>query len=272
MKTNPVKTLKKRPLLLMLLCLMLAQPIILKAVGEATPDPAALIKASSDAVSLTAADMDATLSIYDAKGNVRTRRIQQASRALDGATKTRLTFLSPPDVAGTTLLIYDYPDKDDDMWIYLPALRKTRRIVSRDKGQSFMGSAFSNADLSKPAPTDYTYVLAGSDILDGKDCWVVTATCKTPAIAQAQGFATKKVWINKKTKLTQQLVFLNGAGKQTKMLVLGDYKRLEDGTFMACRLEATTLPNKRRSVLTIDALRPGTALPAAHFSSLSLGN
>lgn len=260
----------KNLFLLSCLACLLTRPISLKAASEALPDPVVLIKASSDAISLTAADMEATLSIYDAKGNVRTRRIQQASRVLDGVTKTRLTFLSPADVAGTTLLIYDYPDKDDDMWIYLPALRNTRRIVSRDKGQSFMGSAFSNADLSKPALGDYTHVLTGAETLNGKDCWVVTSTCKTTAIAQSQGFAVKKAWIDKKTKLTQQLVFLNTAGQQTKILTLSDYKQLDDGTFMACRLEAKTLSNKRRSVLTVDALRHGSTLPASHFSSLSL--
>jgi len=254
-----------------LLCLFAVWPAILKAAGDSTPDPVALIKASTDAVSLTAADMDATLSIYDTRGNVRTRRIQQASRVFDGVTKTRLTFLAPADVAGTRLLIYDYPDKDDDMWIFLPALRNTRRIVSREKGQSFMGSSFSHADLSKPALGDYTHSLTGSEELEGRDCWVVTSTCKTSSIAQAQGYAAKKAWIDKKTRLTRQLVFLNAAGQRIKVLVLGDYKQLDDGTFMACRLEATTLPNKRRSLLTIDALRPGNTLAPDYFSSLSLG-
>src|SRR5574344_779923 len=157
-----MKHVVKNLFLLSCLACLLTRPISLKAASEALPDPVVLIKASSDAISLAAADMEATLSIYDAKGNVRTRRIQQASRVFDGVTKTRLTFLSPADVAGTTLLIYDYPDKDDDMWIYLPALRNTRRIVSRDKGQSFMGAAFSNADLSKPALADYTHVLTGA--------------------------------------------------------------------------------------------------------------
>ncbi len=89
--------------------------------------------------------MTSTLKIYDNKGNVRVREVSNAMAKFSGTTKTLFKFLSPPEVKGTTILIYDYENKDDDMWIYMPSLRKTRRIVATEKGKSFMGSEFSNA-------------------------------------------------------------------------------------------------------------------------------
>ena len=68
-----------------------------------------------------------------------------------------MRFLSPPDVKGTGLLIFDYEENDDDMWLFMPSLRKTRRIVSSEKAKSFMGSEFSYADITPPALNDFIF-------------------------------------------------------------------------------------------------------------------
>ena len=69
------------------------------------------------------------------------------------------------------MLIFDYEDKSDDMWILLPSLRRTRRIVSSEKGKSFMGSEFTNADMSKPDLNDFTFKILGSAEADNNECW-----------------------------------------------------------------------------------------------------
>jgi hypothetical protein len=98
-----------------------------------------------------------TLRIYDARGRERVRQTSMASRLFEsGSTEKRIIrFLSPAEVKGTGMLIYDYDDRNDDMWIYMPALRKTRRIISNEKRKSFMGSEFSNADMSAPNLEDF---------------------------------------------------------------------------------------------------------------------
>ena len=91
----------------------------------------------------------------------------------DGTEKRIIKFLSPADVKGTGILIFDYPEKSDDMWIYLPALRKTRRIVSKEKSKSFMGSEFSNANMTAPGLDDFTYATIGEEELEGKFCIII---------------------------------------------------------------------------------------------------
>ncbi len=73
----------------------------------------------------------------------------------DGLEKRFIRFIEPADVRGTAMLIVDNENTADEMWIYLPALKKVRRIVSSEKGKSFMSSEFSNADISSPPISDF---------------------------------------------------------------------------------------------------------------------
>src|SRR4030042_2147588 len=105
---------------------------------------------ATEVIDYASMEMVSTLKIYDAKGSERVRQITTATRKFGEKNKTMIKFISPADVKGTAMLIYDYENTGDDMWIYMPALRKTRRIVSTEKGKNFMGSEFTNADMSKP--------------------------------------------------------------------------------------------------------------------------
>ena len=97
---------------------------------------------SFNATKLAGSEAVSTMTIIDSKGRERVRKIAQVTKLYqNGDTEKKLIrFLSPADVKGTGLLTYDYNDKDDDMWLYMPALRKTRRIISSEKAKSFMGS------------------------------------------------------------------------------------------------------------------------------------
>ncbi|MCK5687795.1 outer membrane lipoprotein-sorting protein, partial [Myxococcota bacterium] len=99
----------------------------------------------------------ATLTIVNQRGQKRVRKIATVSKLFDdGKTEKRLIrFIAPADIKGTGLLTWDYEDKSDDMWLFMPALRKTRRIVASDKAKSFMGSEFSYSDITPPAIADF---------------------------------------------------------------------------------------------------------------------
>ncbi|MDP4277347.1 MAG: outer membrane lipoprotein-sorting protein, partial [Bacteroidota bacterium] len=196
-----------------------------------------IARRSYDVISLESMEMKATLSIYDSKNHVRTRNISNVTKTFDGVIKTKLTCLAPPDVAGTTMLIFDYPDKDDDMWIYLPSLRSTRRIVSREKKSSFMGSEFSHADMSKPNLDDYTYSLLGSKDIDGKDCWMVEAVCKSGAVTEANGFNRKLAYIDKKSGLAYRMDYYKADHVWTKTMILKDYRKVSGESNFACYME-----------------------------------
>ena len=124
-------------------------------------DAREISKKASDAINLDAMEMVSTLKIISANGEERVRTLSTASRKFGDVSKMMMKFLEPADVRGTTLLVFDYENKDDDLWIYMPALRKTRRIVSSEKGKNFMGSEFTNADISKHNLDEFNYKLLG---------------------------------------------------------------------------------------------------------------
>jgi len=93
--------------------------------------------------------------------------------------KMMMWFLNPADVKGSSFLKISYDNKDDDMWIYLPALGKVRRVASSAKNGSFMGSDFTYEDMGDRKLKDYTYKLLKVENYAGKQCWVIESTPKS---------------------------------------------------------------------------------------------
>ena len=108
-------------------------------------------------------------------------------------------FKSPADVKNTAFLTYDYEDtkRDDDQWLYLPALKKVKRIPSSSKSSSFMGSDFSYFDMTDRDLNDYTYKYIKDVIVRGKDAWMISATPTNKEVIKESGY-TKTIAIIRK--------------------------------------------------------------------------
>ncbi|MCK7530893.1 MAG: outer membrane lipoprotein-sorting protein [Marinilabiliales bacterium] len=116
-------------------------------------------------------------------------------------------FLDPADVRGTAMLIVDNKDAQDDMWIYLPALKKTRRIVSTEKGKSFMSSEFSNADMSSASNSDFK--IRHMPESGKNDTWVIESVPVSEDKADEYGFSRKITCLDKKDLKTKKIDFYN---------------------------------------------------------------
>ena len=235
-------------------------------------DARQIVEKSTKIIDFQSSEMVSTLKIYDDKGNCRIRQVANATNRFGETTKTLIQFLSPADVKGTSLLIYDYETKDDDMWIYLPSLRKSRRIVSSEKGKSFMGSEFSNADMSKPTLDDFTYHLKGDENYDGKLCWKIESRCKDDVVSEKYGFTGKISWIDKETGLILQTEFFRGKDQPEKTMIMRDYRKQANGKYFAFNMEMKNLLNNRKSEIIIDKFQQGSKLPETSFSVATLGN
>jgi len=221
---------------------------------------------ATDAIEMKSMEMVSTLKIVDSKGSERVRQTVTATREFNGVVKTMLRFTSPADVQGTAILIYDHEDKADDMWIYLPALRKDRRIVSSEKGKSFMGSEFTNADMSKPNIDDFEYKILGTESFNGKDCWKIEAVCKDAVIEDANGFSKKISWIEKNTFLVQKMEFYDIDGELEKVQILSDYRKQPDGKYFAYHMEKKNIQTGRKSMIIIDKFQGNSTMPESSFS------
>ena len=118
---------------------------------------------------------DLEMILIDKRGHQRVRVLRAWGRDVGEDEQSIMFFLSPPDVEDTGFLTYDYddPERDDDQWLYLPALSRTKRIASSDKSGSFMGSDFSYADMTDRPLEAYEYTLMKETEVDGHPVWQI---------------------------------------------------------------------------------------------------
>ena len=220
-------------------------------VQAAGPSPRDIMDKAAQARKLDGSEAVVKMVMTDEKGATRERKITIATKLYDGGKteKRILKFLSPADVKGTGVLVFDYDAKADDVWIFLPAMRKTRRIVSSQRSQSFLGSEFSFGDLNVPSLDEFTYNLVKEEPAGGEPCFVIDATPKDKSIADAEGYSKKTYWISKATYSVRKGMFYDLSGKLLKELSANDIKLLdpEHKRYRAMKMEMTNKQNGRKS-------------------------
>ncbi|MFC2117768.1 outer membrane lipoprotein-sorting protein [Bacteroidota bacterium] len=208
------------------------------------------------AIKLKGSESISTLTIIDKRGRTRVRKMTQASKLFDNGNteKTIIKFMEPADVKGTGLLTYDYKEKDDDMWLYMPALRKTRRIVSSEKSKSFMGSEFSYSDLTPPNMDNYIFKLFPDEIINGELCYKVEMSPKNQDIADENAFSKKISWFGKNDFVIRKSVYYDLFGEKEKELISKSIKELDKDNkkFRPMEMIMINLQNDRKSIMKID--------------------
>lgn len=132
--------------------------------------------------------------LIDKKGKKRLRKLQTFQKDKAEDTYGLMFFLHPADVKDTAFLTYDYKDadRDDDQWLYLPALRKTKRIASTDKSGSFMGSDLNYSDMTDLVLKDYDFFLKKEMVDQGHKIWVIESVPRSDKVIKETGYT--KTW------------------------------------------------------------------------------
>jgi outer membrane lipoprotein-sorting protein len=238
---------------------------LLLSISASAQDAREIIKKSLDAVKVSSFESVSTLIITDTKGNQRIRTSSMASMSLDDGTEKRIIkFVSPAEVRGTGILIFDYPEKSDDMWIYLPALRKTRRIVSKEKSKSFMGSEFSNANLTAPGLDDFTYTLLGKEEYEGKMCYMVESRPVNSDLEDEYGYRKSVSWVDENNYLVYQIHYADYDGNLFKTITNSDFQELDKakGRYMVTGMKAINHQNNRSSEMRMEQVAVTTTDPS----------
>jgi hypothetical protein len=225
-----------------------------------------------DAISIESMEMTATLKIYDNKGNVRERELSTASKKFGQTNKMLMRFTAPADVQGTTMLVHDHDDKEADMWIYLPALRRVRRIAGSDKANNFMGSEFTNADLSRPNKEDFNYKVLESVDIEGKKYWKIEAKAINEDVEDEYGFSKQISYIEQAKYLALKIEYYDLRGDLHRVQTIKDYRKQSNGKYFAFYMEMENKQNGRKSVMTIDQFQLGSKLEESVFAPALLEN
>jgi hypothetical protein len=190
--------------------------------------------------------------LIDKKGNKRVRKLKTYGMDQGKDSLSLMFFLSPADVRNTGFLTYDYdePGKDDDQWLYLPALRKTKRIAAGDKSGSFMGSDLNYSDMTSPDLDLYDYTLMKETKVKGKKVWQIKAVPKTKDEAEKSGYSKSVVFIRQDNYVMIRGVRWVHKKRRNKYL---DVKKLEkiDGIWVSTEMHVTTKSGKKTLHKTI---------------------
>jgi hypothetical protein len=153
-----------------------------KTTAEGNLSPKEIIAKSRLAFYYAGSDGKAkvTMELINKSGQKRIRELTILRKDYEegGQQKYFIYFHKPSDVKGTTFMVYKYPDRDDDRWLFIPAINLVKRIAANDKYSSFVGSDFTYEDISGRKPEEDTHILLKKEKLDGKSCYVIESTPK----------------------------------------------------------------------------------------------
>jgi outer membrane lipoprotein-sorting protein len=203
-----------------------------------------------------------TMTLINRRGSERVRKLQQFLRDFGGVEKKIMFFLSPADVRNTSFMNWSYDeDKDDDQWIYLPALKKVKRISSDSKSDYFMGSDFTYDDLGDRHPNKDTHRVLREETLDGEACFVVESKTNDPdyMYSRTVTWVVKDKWIGLKRE------FYDEENEHLKTLRVKSVEKI-GGFWIIVHSEMKNTQKNHRTIMKLEDVRVDEGVPTSRFS------
>ena len=213
----------------------------------------------------TGADMTADLSMIleNSRGDQRIREIKQLIKDFGDMEKKIMFFMAPADIKNTSFMNWSYDDetKNDDQWIYLPALKKVKRISSDSKGDYFMGSDFTYDDLGDRHPAQDTHTILKEEIIDGIDCYVVESVPKD----EDYMYSRTVTWVVKDKWIGLKKEFYDEDEDFLKRLILNDYKEFND-IIVITSVTMKNEQNDHQTDMTLSNVKINTGIADTQFT------
>lgn len=140
-----------------------------------------------------------------------------------GEQKYFIYFFQPADVKDMTFMVYKYPGKDADRWLFVPAISMVRRIAAKDKYSSFVGSDFTYEDVSGRNLEEDNHSIVKEEKFNGEDCYVVKSTPK----AGDMEYSYKQSWIDKTSYLPLKEEYFDKRGELYKVFTADEIKDIK---------------------------------------------
>ena len=206
---------------------------------------------------------DRTMVLIDKNSHKRTRTMKSFSKDKGEDTLKLIFFTTPVDVRNTGFLTWDYRkgDRDDDQWLYLPELKKVKRIASADKSGAFMGSDFSYADMTRRVVSEWNYKLLKTDTVRGNACWLIEATPVNKIVQDRYGYKKSILFIRKDIFMMCRAVHWLDEGNKIKYVDLPQIREI-NGIWTAVQITAKTTRNGKtlhHTVFTSQNVKYGQA-------------
>ena len=201
--------------------------------------------------------------LINAHGDKTVRKLNsQTKEKLDDGDMSISIFQWPADVKGTKMLTWSHKTGDDDQWLYLPALKRVKRISSRNKSGSFMGSEFSYEDLGSQEVEEFTYKFLEETTLEGRKVWKLE---RIP-VSSKSGYSKEWVWLDQTYNNPVRIEYYDRKQELLKIATFKDYKAY--GTYWrADTIEMENVQTGKRSVITWNVRELGKSYSEEQFAS-----
>ncbi len=203
------------------------------------------------------------MTIENSRGNQRVREIKQFVKSVKNGEKKIMFFLSPADVKNTSFMTWSYDEKgkSDDQWIYLPALKKVKRISSDSKGDYFMGSDFTYDDLGDRHPMDDTHTILREEVVNGEETIVIESVPKD----EEYMYSRTVTWVIKDTWIGLKKEFYDEDDELLKILTVEGQKSFGD-VIILTKVKMNNVQRNQFTIMEFSDVQIDTGIPNNKFT------
>lgn len=177
-------------------------------------------------------------------------------------------FTAPADISGTATLMVEHSDRDDDLWVYLPALKKVRRLSAANKKDSFVGTDFSYGDIMGHKVDDWTHRLVREETIDNTPCYVIESLPKSDLVKANSGYGRRVTWVRKDNFVTARGEAWDVAGQLLKRTSFSDIRGVgAAGRWQPMHMTAENLQTGHKTVIDFTQYSADQNLGDQYFTS-----
>jgi outer membrane lipoprotein-sorting protein len=235
------------------------------------PDPVEIMTKNFFVSKVSGSSQTVTMVLTTGSGETRVRKTTGYTKLQkNGRDNTQVVrFLSPPDVKNVANLLIQHSDRDDDIWIYLPALKKVRKIVASNKKDSFVGSDFSYGDVIGPKVEDWNHKLLKEGTVDGAKVYIIESTPKNEDVRSSSGYSKVNYAIRQDCHATVKADYWDLGGRPFKTITYSDLKEVDPvhHKWLAMKVQAKNLQTQHRTDLVFDSYKLDPGLKDDYFST-----
>lgn len=187
------------------------------------------------------------LDIMTAAGDKIYRNLSMKKKEFKGDGERIIMLVeSPPDVKGTKLLTWTHKSEEDEQWLYLPAIKRVKRISASLKSGSFMGSEFAYEDFSQKEVSKFKHKFVKEETIKGRKTWVVQRITRK----EESGYSKEIIWYDQKYLAPVKTEFFDRKGELLKVAEMSNFKQYNDEWWKPEKIKMVNVQSRNQSVLT----------------------
>jgi outer membrane lipoprotein-sorting protein len=215
-----------------------------------------------------------TFHLFNPSGQERVRQTITRTLLRDNGTDSmrQARFMSPADIRGTVVLMIENLGGDDDMWIYLPAARRVRRLTAANRRDAFVGSDFTYGDIIGHRVSDWTHQLLREEAVGGRPAWVIESRARTPQVQSNTGYSRRVQWIDRENFVAVRGEAYDEAGQLLRRFSASDIRLVDQAArrWQPMTLEAQNVQSNYRTVIRFENFRANQSVNPEYFTTRAM--